>query len=220
VAAEDYLSKGYLPETLINFVALLGWNPGEGNTQEIFTLDELVELFDLSGVNKAGAVFDLKKLDWMNAEYIKRLSVDELYERAKSFFGKQYEEDFMKKVLIIEQERLTKLSDVGVENPFFFADPTVERVMLPWKKSTEEGAKAELARAIGVVSDISDQDWTRERLGEILLEAAGDKRGDFLWPLRVALSGAEKSPPPSDIAWVIGKDATLSRIRAALAILT
>lgn len=219
VSIESFVARGYLREALINFVALLGWNPGKGETQEIFTLDELVEHFDLSGVNKAGAVFDIKKLDWMNAEYIKRLSVDELYERAKPFFRKEYEEDFMKRVLVVEQDRLTRLADVGTENPFFFDEPTIERAMLPWKKSTEEGAKSELARAAGVISDISDGDWTRERLGEILLEAAGDDRGGFLWPLRVALSGAEKSPPPSDIAWVIGKDATIVRIQTALALL-
>lgn len=225
VAAEDYLSKGYLPEALINFVALLGWNPGEGNTQEIFSLDELVERFDFSGVHKAGAVFDLGKLDWMNGEYIKRLSIDELYIRAlpflkmKEFFASgngEAEESFVKRLLTVEQERLVKLSDVGEENPFFFTDPVPKKAMLPWKKSTEDGAKEALGRAVGVIEAVSDEDWTREKLGEILLEAAGDDRGGFLWPLRVALSGVEKSPPPQDIAWVIGKEPTLSRIHAAL----
>lgn len=236
VAVEDYLAKGYLPEALVNFVALLGWNPGEGNTQEIFSLDELVERFELGHVHKGGAVFDLGKLDWMNTEYIKRLTLDELYERAKPFveskeFFKEWNSrqstvdeeakiEFIKKVLAIERERLAKLSDIGEGSPLFFVEPSVDVAMIPWKKSTAEAAKAELERAVGIISNISDQDWTRERLGEILLEAAGDKRGDFLWPIRVALSGAEKSPPPQDIAWVIGKDATLSRIKAAIVLLS
>ncbi|MBP9751664.1 MAG: glutamate--tRNA ligase [Candidatus Moranbacteria bacterium] len=243
VAVEDYLAKGYLPEAIINFVALLGWNPGQGSTQEIFSLEELVNRFDLSGVNKSGAVFDQKKLDWMNAEYIKRLSVDELYERAlpflseKKFFkewrmengeclpetlrvAKQAESDadvdvFVKRVLTVEQDRLVKLADVGDENPFFFVGPTVEKAMLPWKKSTEAGAKEALGRALDILLSVADADWSRERLGEILLEAAGDDRGGFLWPLRVALSGKEKSPPPSDIAWIIGRGSTLSRIKSA-----
>ena len=74
----------------------------------------------------------------------------------------------------------------------------------------------ELARAADILSEVPDTEWTRERLGEILLEAAGEKRGDFLWPLRVALSGKEKSPPPQDIAWVVEKEATLLRIRSAM----
>lgn len=234
VAVEDYLAKGYLPETIINFVALLGWNPGQGSTQEIFSLEELVDRFDLSGVNKAGAVFDQKKLDWMNAEYIKRLPMDELFARTLPFFSeKEFFKEwrtangecsdtdadlFMKRVLSVERDRLVKLADIGDENPFFFVEPVVEKAMLPWKKSTEDGAKDALGRAVGVIEAVSDRDWTREKLGEILLEAAGDDRGGFLWPLRVALTGAEKSPPPSDIAWVIGKERTLSRIRSALSL--
>lgn len=219
VAVEDYLAKGYLPEALINFVALLGWNPGEGSTQEIFSLDELVSRFELGDVHKAGAVFDLHKLDWMNAEYIKRLSVDALYEKAKPFFEAGYDEDFMKRVLSIEQDRLAKLSDVGTENPFFFAEPILEPSMIPWKKSTAEDAKLFLGKAADILSAVTESDWTRERLGEILLEAAGEQRGDFLWPLRVALSGKEKSPPPQDIVWVVGKDEALARVRSALALL-
>lgn len=229
VAVEDYLAKGYLPEALVNFVALLGWNPGEGSVRELFSLDELTERFDLGHVHKGGAIFDLGKLDWMNAEYIKRLSMEELYERAIPFLEKKtwYPEQtpeqqgmFLKKVLEIERDRLVKLADIGEEHPFFFVEPSPERKMLPWKKSTEEGAKASLTRALEVVSGISDGDWTRERIGEILLEAALDDRGGFLWPIRVALSGAEKSPPPQDIAWVIGKEATLFRIKAALTLLS
>lgn len=236
VAVEEYLGKGYLAEALINFVALLGWNPGEGSTQEIFSIDELVSRFELGDVHKAGAVFDLRKLDWMNAEYIKALSVDDLYDHAKPFFegsewhrernkkqearSSEAEELFMKKVLAIEQDRLTKLSDIGKENPFFFAEPELDPSMIPWKKSTREDAKLFLGKASDILSAVDDGDWTRERLGEILLEAAGERRGDFLWPLRVALSGKEKSPPPSDIAWVIGKDAALARIKTALAILS
>jgi len=234
VAVEDYLAKGYLKEALINFVALLGWNPGKGETQEIFTLAELQEKFDLTKVNKAGAVFDIKKLDWMNAEYIKRLPMDELFARTLPFFSeKEFFKEwrtangecsdtdadlFMKRVLSVERDRLVKLADIGDENPFFFVEPVVEKAMLPWKKSTEDGAKDALGRAVGVIEAVSDRDWTREKLGEILLEAAGDDRGGFLWPLRVALTGAEKSPPPSDIAWVIGKERTLFRIRSALSL--
>jgi glutamyl-tRNA synthetase len=224
VAVEDYLKKGYLAEALINFVALLGWNPGKGNTKEIFSLDELVEAFDLGQIHKAGAVFDLQKLDWMNGEYIKRLTIDELYERAKPFFEARYEiqdtryrEDFVKRVLTIERERLTKLSDVGEENPFFFAaELDYDAAKLRWKTNSVEDTKAALAVMKQVLESIPEGDWTREEIGERLLAAAGEKRGDFLWPLRMALSGKEKSPPPQDIAWVIGKEASLARVDTAI----
>lgn len=230
VAVEDYLAKGYLPEALVNFVALLGWNPGRGSTKEIFSFDELTHAFDLEGVHKTGAVFDQGKLDWMNGEYIKALPIDMLYERALEggFLNKNLisnapahirEEEYLRRVLAIEQERLTKLADIGEENPFFFIEPVCQKDMLPWKKSTIAGAMEALEQAILILEGINQENWTREYIGEALLAAAGDKRGDFLWPIRVALTGAEKSPPPQDIAWVIGKDAAKKRIRLALSIL-
>jgi nondiscriminating glutamyl-tRNA synthetase len=241
VAAEDYLKKGYLKEALINFVALLGWNPGKGSTEEIFSLDELTEAFDLAQVHKAGAVFDLRKLDWMNAEYIKRLSIDELYEKALPSLESRIEnqklrignsdgkEVFLKKVLTIEQDRLAKLSDVGVNNPFFFSEPSYEAALLHWKDNTDVDTKDALSKAHDILENLNDIEWEkRDVLEKIFLEAAaghaqslggtesGRGRGDFLWPLRVALTGAERSPSPSDCAWVLGKDMSLIRIRQAI----
>jgi len=234
VAVEDYLSKGYLKEALVNFVALLGWNPGAGSTQEIFTLDELVEKFDLSSVHKAGAVFDLKKLDWMNTEYIKKLALDDLYERGlpflseKEFFkewvGRQNmlsEEEkmaFVKRVLKIEQDRLTKLSDIGENNPFFFAsDIAYEKTLLNWKQNTVIQTKEALESAQETLSSLTDADWEyKEVVEKILMDKAGDKKGDFLWPLRVALTGAQHSPSPFDVAWVLGKEESLERLKSAL----
>lgn len=226
VAVEDYLKKGYLPEALVNFVALLGWNPGQGSTQEVFSLDGLVEAFDMAQVHKSGAVFDLRKLDWLNAHYIKSLPLDDLVARVrpvmetKTWFENASDEcrtdEYLGRVLAIEQERLETFDAAGEGNPFFFAEPVVDPTLLPWKGKSIEETKTSLERARETLTRVSDEDWTRERLGEILLEAAGDTRGDFLWPLRVALSGERKSPPPQDIAWVIGRDATLSRVGAAL----
>jgi len=226
VAVEDYLAKGYLPEALINFVALLGWNPGQGSTKEVFTLSELSETFDFAQVNKAGAVFDTRKLDWLNAQYIKALSVTELmrlampFLREKPFFVAAPEErktdGFITRVVTIGQERLTTLAGIGDEHPFLFVDPIVDSALLPWKGNDIEATREALGNAKELLDKVSDTDWTRERLGEILLEAAGEKRGDFLWPLRVALSGTKQSPPPQDIAWVIGKTAAKSRIGSAL----
>lgn len=227
VAVEDYLAKGYLEEALINFVALLGWNPGQGSTQEIFSLEELTKQFDLANVHKAGAVFDLKKLDWLNGEYIKRLSLDELYIRAlpflqtKPWYESKHDEVFLKRVLTIEQERLAKLSDVGEQNPFFFSDVfAYDRDLLRWKENSLEETRVVLSQALELLEKQPEEIWSdHAALEKLLMEAAGEKRGDFLWPLRVALTGAQKSPSPFDCAWVLGKEIALIRLRSALTLL-
>src|SRR3989338_5805854 len=241
VAVEEYLKKGYLKEALLNFIALLGWNPGAGNTQEIFSLAELVQTFDLRNVHKAGAVFDLKKLDWMNAEYIKKLSPNELYQRVKSgnFLEKDLikeasqemqTEEYLKRVLLIERDRLTKLSDVGDNNPFFFAsDLMYHATLLNWKENTKEMTQEALQKAHKILSELSNADWvSKETVEKVLMRAAGHpahsqdggaagrSRGDFLWPLRVALTGVQHSPSPFEVAWVLGKEESLKRLEKAL----
>lgn len=235
VAVEDYIKKGYLKEAIINFVALLGWNPGEGATQEIFSPEELIEKFDIEKVHKAGAVFDLKKLDWLNAQYIKKLSLDELYKKSLPFFEQKdfhkswsinhgawsntQKEEYLKKVLSVEQERLVKLSGVGEENKFFFTAADNIRLNtddMRWKDNSDEDTKNNLNKAKKVLENISEEDWTLENIEKLLLEHAGDKRGDLLFPLRAVLTGEKRSPSPFQVAWVFGKQETLKRIDRAL----
>lgn len=190
-------------------------------------MEELIEKFDFDHVHKAGAVFDLKKLDWINAQYIKQLSLDALYQKSLPFWQKKslyqetklerQSEEYIKKVLTIEQDRLNRLDEVGENNPFFFADTLqYDKELLRWKKNTNEETSAALTKAKEVLTSIDDQDWTREKLSEKLLAAAGDKRGDLLWPLRVALTGSKQSPSPFEVAWVIEKKETLKRITDAI----
>lgn len=229
VAVEDYIAKGYLKEALINFVALLGWNPGKGTTQEIFSLEELVSIFDLAQVHKGGAVFDLKKLDWMNASYIKKLSIDELY--ALSLEGGFFEKDliqnassemkseaYLKKVLTVEKERLVRLVDIGEMNPFFFEEEIAyDPTLLHWKQNTSEMTEESLKKAADLFSHLDANIFeSKDELEKALLEEAGEKRGDFLSPLRVALTGAERSPSPAEVAWVLGKKTCLIRLEKAL----
>lgn len=228
VAVEDYLKKGYLKEALINFVALLGWNPGKGSTQEIFSLEELVEVFDFAQIHKGGAVFDLKKLDWMNGEYIKKLSIDELYARVVEFglFDNEFFNDvpaekkteaYLKKVLAVEHDRLVRLADVAVQNPFFFKDISYDATLLHWKDNDVSMTLASLEQAVLVLSQFDETTWeSLPCIEEKLLEAAGEKRGDFLSPLRVALSGVERSPSPAQITWVLGKDEAIIRLNKAI----
>lgn len=229
VSIGSFVERGYLKEVLINFVALLGWNPGEGKTQEIFSLEELAKVFDLSHVHKSGAVFDIKKLDWMNGEYLKKMSLEELYKKIEELgvLGKKLIQDapeelkradYLKKVLAVERGRLFRLTDFGENDPYFFTRTLEYPVeLLPWKSNSREFTRSELERALGVLADINEKEWdNRESLEKILLEAAGDKRGDFLWPLRVALTGAERSPSPFEVAWVLGKKITTERLENAI----
>lgn len=226
ISVEDYINKGYLKEAIINFVALLGWNPGEGSTQEIFSMDKLIEKFELKKVHKAGAIFDIKKLDWINAQYIKKMSDEELYKNALPFFEKKdfiinasadkKTEEYLKKVLTVEKERLAKFSDVGEENKLFFQNISYNKEILRWKSISDEEIKKSLETSEKVLKEISDNKWNLKNLEEKLLEAAGDKRGDLLWPLRVALTGAQKSPSPFEVAWVLGKKESIERIKKAL----
>lgn len=235
VAVEDYLKKGYLKEALLNFVVLLGWNPGQGSTQEIFSMTDLIAAFSLEGVNKAGAVFDLRKLDWLNAHYIKNLPADELYQKALPFLEQKEfyqswnldhgalnddeKEAFLKKVLTVEQERLAKLSEIGEANKFFFCPITVDPAMLKWKNMSDPEVRESLRKSLAALENMAGADWTKENLEKVLLEIAGEKRGDLLWPLRVALTGEQKSPGPFEAAWVLGQDETLSRVNQALKLL-
>lgn len=229
VSVDAFVEAGYLREALLNFVALLGWNPGKGSTQEIFTLDELVTAFSLEHLNKAGAVFDRAKLDWMNHEYIVRKSDAEVLTliRQGTFLEKKewyvktadaYKTDqYLLKVVALEKDRLKTLLTLGDENQFLFVDElSYDAKLLAWKSNPVEATTASLGQARALAESISETEWTRTGLAEKFLAAAGEKRGDFLWPLRVALSGLERSPSPMDIAWVLGRERSIARIDAAL----
>lgn len=228
VSVKDFRDQGFPAAALINFIILLGWNPK--TTQEIFTMEELVAQFDLAKLNRAGGVFDMDRLRWISREHIKKMTIDALYRNGLPFLEKQdffvhaperYKtEDSIKRVLTVEQDRLETYQQIGVSNQFFFTeDVTVERDVLHWKTNTDAQTHEALQRAQEVLTALPEKDWTRDTLEKILMEAAGEQRGDFLWPLRVALTGEKKSPSPFDCAWVLGKDITLQRLQRAQACL-
>jgi len=220
VAIEDYRDKGYLPEALVNYVALLGWNPG--TEQEIFSLKELVKEFDVKKIHKAGAVFDVVKLNWMNGEYIKKLPPEKFVEMAMPYLEKNIgnipDKKLAQKVLLLEQERISKLSEAGESMGFFFAEKLkYPSELLVWKKSNQAKTLENLNILMGELEKIPD--WSRSNLEDYLLKMIKDRgltNGAMLWPLRVALSGLEKSPPPFDIASILGKEISLSRIKTAI----
>jgi len=222
-AVKEYTEKGYLPEAMLNFIAFLGWNPK--TEREIFSLHELIDVFDLRNVNKSAAVFDLDKLDWFNGNYIKNKSVPELLELARPYFPldiSSYPKQFLEKMIEIEKERLDKLAEIGERTGYFFNEPQYDKGLLRWKQATDEAIAIQLERAEKIISNfqfpISIQNIEKAFLDEI---GEGDK-GALLWPLRVALTGLRASPGPFEILETFfnlpdGKEIITSRIRNAIA---
>jgi len=224
VSVEEFRQLGYPKEAILNYILLLGWNPK--TEQEIFTIPEMIEQFDVSKTNKSGGVFDMERLNWVSAQHIKKMSIDELYNRSleflqqKDFYKNAPEdkktEDYIKKIITVEQDRLSKFTEVGESNQFFFQDINYDKELLRWKNADDAATKNNLEKVADLLNNISAENWTKENLEKILMEAAGDKRGDLLWPLRAALTGEKKSPSPFECAWVLGKEESLSRIKKAI----
>ena len=223
VSVDDYKQKGYLPEALLNFVAFLGWNPG--TAKEIYSLEDLIQDFDLSKVGKAGAVFNLDKLNWFNKQYIKKLSDKELVKAAMPWleeagiFNIQYPISNIRKATCLERERITTLSELPGAIKFIFELPDYPADLLVWKKSSLAEVKKVLPELSLLLNTISVQDWIREKLEAKVGEWISEKKysvGSVLWPLRVALSGQEKSPGPFEIAEVLEKEETINRLQLAV----
>ncbi len=225
VSVEDYRLQGYLPEALINFVALLGWNPG--NDQEIFSLDELLKYFDLYKVHKSGAVFNREKLDWMNGVYIRKLSDLELYKRSVYFFSKynldKFSKDYILDVINLEKTRVKTLKELADVTDYFFIDKiTYNKDLLKWKKGTLEQAKDRLEKIYDFIYNY-DKDWTLEALESAIKRFIQENElgvGDTLWPLRVALCGKKFSPSPFEIMAILGKQKVLERVQDAIKVLS
>lgn len=214
----EYRKLGYLPEAVVNFIAFLGWNPK--TTAEFFTLAELTKVFDLTQVNTANPIFDTEKLDWYNGHYIRQLSPEALLQHCKPFLPDSADA-YLQKIVLLEQERLKKLSDITALTDFFFQEKlSYDPNLLVWKKSTPANTKQYLTQLVTKLSDYDD--WSAQHLETSLLQWIQVQEwgnGDVLWPMRVALSGKKASPPPFAIAAILGKERTLARIQLAINLL-
>jgi glutamyl-tRNA synthetase len=217
VAVEDYRKQGYLPETLINFLTLLGWNPG--SNREIFSLEELVEAFSLDNVGKSGSIFNLEKLKWMNGYYIRNKEINELFELAKPFFPKSkiWNDDKLKQILVIVRDSLSTLGEIPKKASFFFSEevPYTELGVSEWIRT--EGAKDVLKTLLEKIEKVENLDSvtfinTVKTVGKEL-----GIKGKALWmPIRCALTGEDKGPEIHIIAEFFGKDICTKRIKTAL----
>ncbi|MBS3903456.1 MAG: glutamate--tRNA ligase [Anaplasmataceae bacterium] len=209
--------RGYLAAAVVNFLALLGWHPqGE---EEVLSLEELVQQFDLNRSQKGGAIFNEEKLDWLNAQHIKRLDPEDLMSRIRPYVsqrGWNPDDDFLLRVVRVEQDRLRTLEDFAVEADFFFALPDYEAELLLWKGESKVGTVTILDEIINIYSELVEDFPSRQVVVESLeplIETKG--RGQVLWPLRAALSGRRTSPDPYEIFEVLGKKESLERLHLA-----
>ena len=217
---EDLIAEGYLTEAVVNYVALLGWSPS--GEQEIFTLPELIQAFDLRGISKSPAIFDKVKLTWMNAEYIKALTPEAFFEKAEPYLrsavhAPQIDLFALSRLL---QQRCEILTDIPGKVDFFDAVPDYELELYTNKKMKTDPEKAlsVLQSVLPVLEalDVWDNDSLYTRLVS-LAEELGMKNGTLLWPLRVAVSGKMSTPGgATELCALLGKEESLSRIRAAI----
>ncbi len=212
-----YREDGYLPEAIINFLALLGWAPKED--KQILSMKELISEFDLAKVQKSAAIFDLKKLDFINGSYIRKMPLEELDKMLRSGFYPKTNKDTLDLTKAL-QTRIVKLSDVRKMGEFFFNYKMPAKKILIFKKSDLVKTKRGLEQTIKALQETSTIAWTSiNSLNNTLNDVVGDNRltnGDVFWPVRAALSGAEQSPSPTELLNILGKTESLARLKKAI----
>lgn len=217
---DDLCKMGYLPEAIVNYVALLGWNPKTTN-QEIFSMQELIENFSADGLSKSPAVFDYDKLDWMNSEYFKAMSLEDFSNRAEKFLQKKILDDKFEFLMSLLQTRISKFSEIESASKFLIALPEFDPSLFVNKKNkvTIENSREILPKAIESLEKV--ENWTNENLSENLaelIESLGVKKGLVFWIVRVAASGQSVTPGGvTEVLYLLGKDESISRLKKNLA---
>jgi len=235
IALNQYKKEGYLPEAIINFLSFLGWNPG--TEKEIYSLAELINDFSLERIQKAGAIFNPERLDYLNGFYIRRQSLKKLTElslpylmesgfiktiSSNEFIIPETEEKItfsdLEKIVSLYQERLKKISEIVELTKFFFKNKLIySKELLKWKQTEDQETFKMLDALCKEFNKIDDKDWKKKNLEKLLLDLAervGD-RGKVFWPLRVALTGEKVSAGPVEISETLGKKKTIERLMRA-----
>jgi glutamyl-tRNA synthetase len=233
-ALTDFRDRGYLPEAMVNFLALLGWNPGkdaEGDFNEIFDLDELVQEFSLERCSKSGAVFNLEKLKWFNKEWMLTAQDDLDMNDAISFHlaaaAPTAPTERLRRAAETLQERISvygEVDDMAKAGELAYLESAAPNPALTLQGKgvgTPAEAATRLQKAAELLGGMPDSSWgDKEAIKAALWPyAEAEGKGAVLWPVRVALSGLEKSPDPFELAWILGKEETLARLSAAAAAL-
>lgn len=215
----EYRNEGYLPEAIVNFLALIGWNPGD--EREVFTLNELVTEFSLERINKSGAIFNVEKLLWINKEHLKRLPQADIVEQIKSMLNTS--EDVAARLAPVVLERISswkELKELASAGEFSYMTerPEYEISKLFWKEETDaEKTKERLKHIADTLSGIDETSFKSAEVKDALWDyATAEGRGAVLWPMRYSLSGKDKSPDPFTLAELLGKEETIARVELAI----
>ncbi len=221
---EDIIEQGFLPEAVVNFIALLGWSPEDN--REIFTLDELIKEFDYHRINKSPSVFDMGKLKWMNGEYIKAMDFDRFYEMAlpyiKAVLTREYDFDF-NKIAEMVKTRIEVFHDIAPLISFFNELPEYDIAMYTHKKM-KTTAESSLEVLIDILPMLEAQeDYSNDALYQLLLSYVAEKdvkNGYVMWPIRTAVSGMQMTPAgATEIMEVLGKEESIKRIKKGIELL-
>lgn len=217
----EYRSDGFLPEAIVNFIALLGWHPKED--REVLSLKELIHEFDIARVQKGGAIFNMEKLLWMNAHYLRACSLDELVAITENILHirmpeLKYDRDLLRGALAVERTRIKTIADFIDVASFFFVLPEYESDLLQWKEMEKEDVLSNLEHMLSAIKELPAEAFQEEETLNATIDSLveNNDRGPIFWPLRVALSGKKNSPSPAEIMMVLGKDETIRRIKIAI----
>lgn len=224
VSLNEYIEEGFTKEAIVNYLALLGWNPG--TNQEIFTIEELIKQFSIEHIQKGGAIFDKQKFRWVNKQHLEKLTDEDYLDMVKKFLTDDikalpnFSEATLKKLLPTMRERIEVAGDIteaakAGEYNWVFEEPDIKPEMLKWKKDPTIGValpRLQTVRSLLEKADFSSPNSIKEALWSY---AEAEGKGEVLWPLRVALTGLEKSPDPFSCAFIIGQQSTLERIDRA-----
>lgn len=222
LSINEYRVQGYLPEAIVNFIAFIGWNPGD--EREIFSKKELIKEFSLERVQKSAGIFNTERLDWYNGQYIKKTETKKLAENLLEYLPEDWKKNatenssYWLKIVALEKDRIGKLSDIKEGISYFFSEPEYAKEMLLWKRQPDLlKTKKHLEEVVKLLSALSENEFDSAKIKETVWDyAEKEGRGNVLWPTRVALTGLEKSPDPFVVAGVLGKEKTLQRLNYAI----
>jgi glutamyl-tRNA synthetase len=230
VSLNFYKEKGYEPEAILNFLALIGWNPG--TDKEVFSLQELVEKFDLSKVQKKGGIFNIAKLNWINKQHILQMEDSKKFSIFHSQFllskwknhEKSKDENFLKKLMKIMIDRIHRWGEVreileAGEFDYLFEKPILQKEKISWKETSDQKTKENMEKVISIFKEEIENKDVEKINSKIMTLAEQVGKGETLWPIRYALSGAEKSPDPFSLIDILGEKESLDRLIIALEIL-
>jgi len=201
-----YKENGFLPEALLNFLALMGWSHPEG--KEFFTLEEFIAVFDLKDIKAAGPIFDLKKLEWLNGEWIRQLSPDLFTNKIMEFYGDKYMSDFVTKIAPLVQERIKTLVQFADYADFFLAAPQEYEMELTGETET-------LSKIKSLLESMPQEEWKADKIGAVLQNLAqelGIPFGKFFMLIRVALTGKKNTPPMNESMEILGQAEVVKRL--------